>query len=995
MELTELMRDAQEAMDRSDYQVATLACKHVLDAYPTCLTAHRVLGEAHLERGEADLATKHFDSVLEIDPLNVVARLGLGVAAEERQDPTTAYTHYLNAWEINPALEQVREELVRLRIALGREDRLHPTRAGLASIYTRGGQLGRAAAEWRALLHADPENVRNRSALAEVLWRAGDDAGAAVAAKTALETAPYNARLLAILADIERRQGTSDAGQLVERYRDADPLGDIVSGLADLRPGVELEFLRPGPLPIASFDFNPQAVSAPETPTYAPGALAALPAPDLWDNLIRDFDSDPTGLGNEPVGEVVPFAWEDALGSHDQSLDSTILGDAVMPAGSADEPEPTLVASIGESQAVEDLNQLFAEQPEPVSIAPEPAHSDSFPPLIPHDDLSALMAEQGAPETIAAAIPAGDLAALMTMPVLEPAPGVSADAAFTSVLPDLTLSDPQTSNGTMPAAEHHQEPAEAGAPNPFITADGRVDLTVGWDELDRTLAEATPSGDVTDGYEHLLAEIDAGGIAPFAAAEPAGDSEAWEPFTDDDVQPVAVAPEPIVAAALVEVPEVAAIGDLDDPDLQLAVDWGIEPEDVVIPTLNSAVDPSAFSDNAVIVPVEVATSIQLPGPSGYTEIFRNIDQDSLLFPPEEPPVNPLANPDLAGEPPDLSELLSVASDDSIDLASEFDELDLNASNALTAEEWLAGMEGNARVAEPVAAAVASGSGGQESFDPLISDLQGIEPFSFDDGSTDGLDGELAVDFSEVNEEPFDPLQYQVMPDLGALHDTSRPANPALPIEEDSALEPIDDELALELAAIESAAEIEVTAEAAESEGSDDEGQPAADFHRSWPAFVGMTSELIDRGRGGLFERLRAEKGALVVAGVVTVSPKATPEDLAPAANLELVPVAAAAPLIESLESGELVAVTKTPRLSVVVANNAPDHGLDLAALRDRLLESDAAAREVAEQLEAAVSRGTSDPALLRALGEAYLKVGKSEQAAAQFRRAMLARRRAQ
>src|SRR5918995_6746870 len=102
VELSELMRGAQEAMDRGEYQVATRACTHALEAYPSCITAHRVIGEAHLERGQADLATQHFDRTLEIDPLNVIARLGLGVASEERQDPSTAYMHYLNAWETNP-----------------------------------------------------------------------------------------------------------------------------------------------------------------------------------------------------------------------------------------------------------------------------------------------------------------------------------------------------------------------------------------------------------------------------------------------------------------------------------------------------------------------------------------------------------------------------------------------------------------------------------------------------------------------------------------------------------------------------------------------------------------------------------------------------------------------------------------------------------------------------------------------------------------------------
>jgi hypothetical protein len=275
---------------------------------------------------------------------------------------------------------------------------------------------------------------------------------------------------------------------------------------------------------------------------------------------------------------------------------------------------------------------------------------------------------------------------------------------------------------------------------------------------------------------------------------------------------------------------------------------------------------------------------------------------------------------------------------------------------------------------------------------LISDLQGIEPFSFEEGSAGRSESDHEVDFSEVNEAPFDPAQYRAMPDLAALHDASPPAIPARPIEDEDSFDPIDDELALELAAIQNAPEIEVSADAMDSNQGDAEAERFSPLHRSWPAFVGMTSELIDRGRGGLFERLRSEKGALIDAGVVTLAPPVVAKELTPAATAEPAEEAAECAAVE--ETTEESATSKTPHLSVVVANNLPDHGLDLAALRDRLLESEEAAREVVEQLEAAVSRGTSDPALLRALGEAYLKVGKSEQAAAQFRRAMMARRRA-
>jgi Tfp pilus assembly protein PilF len=67
--------------------------------------------------------------------------------------------------------------------------------------------------------------------------------------------------------------------------------------------------------------------------------------------------------------------------------------------------------------------------------------------------------------------------------------------------------------------------------------------------------------------------------------------------------------------------------------------------------------------------------------------------------------------------------------------------------------------------------------------------------------------------------------------------------------------------------------------------------------------------------------------------------------------------------------------------------------LDLMAMRVRLLEDESAAREIADTLEAAIADGVQTPLALRVLGEAYLKLGMVERAAAQFRQAMLTRRR--
>jgi Tfp pilus assembly protein PilF len=62
-------------------------------------------------------------------------------------------------------------------------------------------------------------------------------------------------------------------------------------------------------------------------------------------------------------------------------------------------------------------------------------------------------------------------------------------------------------------------------------------------------------------------------------------------------------------------------------------------------------------------------------------------------------------------------------------------------------------------------------------------------------------------------------------------------------------------------------------------------------------------------------------------------------------------------------------------------------------MRLRLVESREAAQEVATALETAIAHGYGEPLALRVLGEAYLRLGKTEQAAAQFRQAMLGRRR--
>ncbi len=171
MELSDSLQQAQVALNAEDYPRAVAACEHVLASYPACLSAHRVLGQALLEQGAVDEAIAQFGATLNLDPLDIVARHGFGVAAVERDDPTTVLAHYQRAWDLDPGLDQVRDELIRILTGLDAGAQLHPSRAGLASIHARNGDLDRAVTEWRAVLAADPADDRAPVALAEVLWR--------------------------------------------------------------------------------------------------------------------------------------------------------------------------------------------------------------------------------------------------------------------------------------------------------------------------------------------------------------------------------------------------------------------------------------------------------------------------------------------------------------------------------------------------------------------------------------------------------------------------------------------------------------------------------------------------------------------------------------------------------------------------------------------------------------------------------------------------------
>ena len=983
MELVEIIRGGQDAMDRGDYRLAVAASSHVLETFPSCLTAHRMLGEAHLEQGQTDTAIDHFNRAIAIDPLNVVARLGLGVAAEENKAMEDAYSAYLHAWEINPALDQVRDELVRLRGLLGGNDRLHPTRAGLAGIYIRGGQFGRAAAEWRSVLAAEPDNRRARTSLAEILWRSGDEAGALTACREVLRDSPENARALGIVADIETRRGAAEAADYVDRFQFVDPAGEILALLSEWRDDLDLSFLRRERLALPEFDFSvtPLADRAPVSAAPVMAALSGAPglgssqfaAPDLWDSLVQDLKpgEEPSTPGTAIEDDVMPFTWQDdaaPISLLDENPFSVERINGVSSAGAQ-----ALPGQIGPSDPV--------KAPSALSFEDEFAEMTSG-------------GFHGAPEAMAERSPELERTITATTPAAEPA---------------------QVHQATRPKPSDDQ----------FVTADGRVDLTVGWDDLDRQLKDATPTFDDAMEMDELAAQLGVEGIQPFDAGESPFDESAWAPFTNDDFDASAEAKERGSNQFVPGVP--AAQFNAEAPALDSNAGRLIAAPDVEPRT----VEP-AGTDTAWGMHDELVSAIPSQQASGYTEILRHVDTEvpQELVAGEE--VDPFANPDSAGTPLEFEDLLAVTSSDGTsELTWPEVESDLVEFPRSETDPWadeLAAVQHMAETGWPAEAIpdlpldqspfdleeLLRGEStpatvrveseefglaelpGDDHLDAMIAGLGDVQPFMPDDSE---IKSERAhdidvVDFSEINEAPFEPSRLAgappvIAPMAVASHAWEPAAEHAVPAVEISPMWSEVEPASIHDGGLPKVHDLMVT-ELDPEHTSAPSRLGLAPGGVAWPAFVSHTSLLIDRGtdRGNLFARLRESKRTAVAPGLTVIARSLS--ELRPAA------VAVAEP---ALNVQGHVGLTVRPSATIEerrarFGSMTEEERLDLMAMRIRLIEDDGSAEEVAQVLEAAIARGMNDPLALRVLGEAYLKLGRTDQAANQFRNAMLARQRA-
>ena len=864
-----------------------------------------------------------------------------------------------------------------------------------------------------------------------------------------------------LLADLERRRNGTNLDEFSQRYLAADPTGDVIAVLAPWRNDADFIFLQGKSLSIADFDFAANAsrdTGALSGKRIATASLAAsqVAAPDLWDNLVRDLSGDempgaegfseidPGKQNTAPLAPFDPEPFQEA-----DEVAAAVFGASMVTAalGNVDEVqeaapvEPMIAASDIMSTNPEEAPALVSavamETAFTLSAEEEAGLADLMnaigePSGLEFGEAAVLVAAGDHPvslngnhssggniDTYGATVPFTSDPLMGTVELTPQAPDEADINAALGIAPP----DVNGSGGDLP-----ESPLEPAAFNdPFVTADGRIDLTVGWDDLDRQLEAATPDAAAEGAFADLLAELNVDGIQPFDMDGAGPDDDAWAPLSAEDfggnTEPqVAEVPKPV------EVEAPAAFVD-EQPVAPFAHEPASYGEHVLDPLREADVVDFAELNNIEPLDIpygeldnDILAGIPQISASGYTEILRNIDEESPYVAFEAEAEEVFDSPDAAGTPLLFEELIEVTSKDGTgpletDLHADIPENPFDFSGT--------DLEAALPPLEP---------------EPMAYDLDGIVPFDTGAlGTVDGFDGQ-AMSFAEIDRpvevpvppapifEPMSPtvaLEPQMVePTLVApLTDAASDmapfafddAPPADALASGVSFAELDQPVADFVAPIEMAASADSESDQVEAVETvsytsllresvvvsiqEPEAQaPPAWAGREglgpvahkvlWPPFVNQTSSLIDRGTetDGLFARIAQQKESLVQMGVVSQVRTLQAKPVIVEVPVQQ-PVAEVAPAMDAPIIREVV---DPPRSMPVMSDQTRK---DLMAMRARLLDDSESAGEIAETIEKAMGEGLKAPLAQRVLGEAYLKLGQVERAAAQFRQAMLARRR--
>jgi tetratricopeptide (TPR) repeat protein len=201
-------------------------CRHILKTFPKYLETYRLLGKANLEAKHYNEAVDVFQRVLVAAPDDFVSHVGMSIIADDQGKLDEAIWHMERAFEVQPSNAAIQGELQRL---FGRRDGVEPpkirlTRGALAHMYVQGELYVQAISEIRAVLNNDSKRTDMQVLLAIAYFRNNQKAEAADICSELLTRFPYCLDANRLM--IEILPGTQHADSVQEynnRVNELDP----------------------------------------------------------------------------------------------------------------------------------------------------------------------------------------------------------------------------------------------------------------------------------------------------------------------------------------------------------------------------------------------------------------------------------------------------------------------------------------------------------------------------------------------------------------------------------------------------------------------------------------------------------------------------------------------------------------------------------------------------------------------------------------------------
>ncbi len=204
LSLRAYIREIENMIDRGDLQSAQLHCKHILNIFPKCIDAYRLLGKSHIEAKQFSEAEDIFQRVLASIPDDFISHVCMSMVREEADNLDAAIWHMERAYEMQPSYLDVMNEIKRL---YGKRDGVEPpkvklTRGALVRMYTRTKLFPQAIAECRTALSEEPGRVDLEVMLASLYYQSSQKVEATELCTKILSTHPYCFEANRILSEI-------------------------------------------------------------------------------------------------------------------------------------------------------------------------------------------------------------------------------------------------------------------------------------------------------------------------------------------------------------------------------------------------------------------------------------------------------------------------------------------------------------------------------------------------------------------------------------------------------------------------------------------------------------------------------------------------------------------------------------------------------------------------------------------------------------------------